>query len=85
MRGGETPERAIARLMATDRYDYVQPDSIRYATVTPNDTDFALRQWQHANDGSNNGIAGADNVDRAAHRPRRDLGRAGRSTAPSDP
>ena len=57
---GDTPVRAIARLLATGRYEYVTPDSIRYASATPNDADFASKQWTHFNDGSNNGIAGAD-------------------------
>ncbi len=50
---------AAARLRATGRYEYVQPDTIRAATVTPNDPEFP-KQWAHANDGGNNGIAGAD-------------------------
>ena len=56
---GESTLAAVARLQATGRYDYVQPDTIRAATVTPNDPEFS-KQWAHANDGSNNGIAGAD-------------------------
>ncbi len=57
---GDTSRRAAARLMATGRYEYVHPDSIRHATATPNDPDFATKQWPHFNDGSNNGIPGAD-------------------------
>ena len=56
---GETPAQAIQRLRASGRYEYVQPDTIRYATATPNDTSFN-RQWALANTGANNGVAGAD-------------------------
>ena len=56
---GETPAQAIARLNATGRYDYVQRDYLVHANVTPNDESFN-RQWALANDGSNNGIVGAD-------------------------
>jgi len=56
---GETPAQAIARLTATGRYEYVQRDYLVRATVTPNDSSFS-RQWSLANDGTNNGIAGAD-------------------------
>ncbi len=57
---GETPPQAEARLRATGRYEFVQRDTIRAATATPNDPDFTTRQWPLRNDGSNNGIAGAD-------------------------
>ena len=56
---GETPAQAIARLRATGRYEYVQPDTIRYATAVPNDASFN-RQWPLSNNGGNNGIVGAD-------------------------
>ncbi len=59
IRDDETAAEAVARLRATGRYEYVQLDTIREATATPNDPDF-LRQWAHANNGSNNGVAGAD-------------------------
>jgi subtilisin family serine protease/outer membrane protein assembly factor BamB len=49
----------IARLEASGRYEYVQRDYLIHASVTPNDPSFA-RQWPLANDGSNNGIVGAD-------------------------
>jgi subtilisin family serine protease/outer membrane protein assembly factor BamB len=62
---GETTTQAIARLLATGRYEYVQADSIRFASATPNDPDFN-RQWQHANSGLNNGIVGADMKSTAA-------------------
>jgi subtilisin family serine protease len=51
--------RRIERLRATGRYEYVQPDTIRYPTNTPNDTNFN-RQWSLANTGANNGVVGAD-------------------------
>ncbi len=57
---GESTARAIERLLATGRYEYVHRDTIRHATVLPNDPDFASRQWPHANGGADNGIAGAD-------------------------
>src|SRR5690606_19263859 len=38
--GGETPAAAVQRLRASGRYEYVQTDSIRYATATPNDASF---------------------------------------------
>ena len=57
---GDSPLQAEARLRATGRYEFVQRDTIRTATATPNDPDFASRQWPLRNDGSNNGIAGAD-------------------------
>ncbi len=56
---GETPADAIARLNATGRYEYVQRDYLVRATVTPNESSFS-RQWSLSNDGTNNGISGAD-------------------------
>src|SRR5688572_7931413 len=56
---GETPAQAIARLRATGRYEYVQPDTIRYATAVPNDASFN-QQWPLSNNGGNNGVVGAD-------------------------
>ncbi|MGH7943989.1 MAG: S8 family serine peptidase [Opitutaceae bacterium] len=56
---GESPAQAVARLRATGRYEYVQPDTLRYATATPNDTSFN-RQWSLANNGASNGVVGAD-------------------------
>ena len=41
---GETPAGAIARLRATGRYDFVEPDFLRHACAAPNDPDFA-EQW----------------------------------------
>jgi subtilisin family serine protease/outer membrane protein assembly factor BamB len=57
---GETVPAAVARLAASGRYEYVQRDHLRQATVVPDDPDFAGRQWPHRNTGANNGIAGAD-------------------------
>lgn len=56
---GESPAAAIARLRATGRYEYVQPNFIYTVTATPNDADFS-RQWPLHNNGANNGVAGAD-------------------------
>ena len=59
VRPGETIAQAIERLRATGRYEYVHPDTIRYATTTPNDPSF-FRQWSLSNTGTNNGLVGAD-------------------------
>jgi outer membrane protein assembly factor BamB len=59
---GDTVKAAIKRLMATGRYEYVEPDYIRHVTTTPNDPQF-VNQWALHNTGSNGGgggIAGAD-------------------------
>jgi subtilisin family serine protease/outer membrane protein assembly factor BamB len=56
---GETAAAAVARLRASGRYEYVQLDHIYRAAATPNDRDFS-RQWALANNGSDNGVAGAD-------------------------
>ncbi len=50
---------AVRRLKATGRYEYVEPDFIRRAVLTPNDAHFSS-QWALSNDGSDGGIAGAD-------------------------
>jgi len=52
---------AIARLRATGRYEYVEPDYIRHAVAAkiPDDPAFTS-QWALNNDGSGGGIAGAD-------------------------
>lgn len=55
---GETTAQALARLRATGRYDYVEPDRLRIATATPNDPNFA-QQWSLNNTGAG-GTAGAD-------------------------
>ena len=59
---GDTVMAAIARLRATGRYEYVEPDYIRRTTSVPNDPQFT-NQWALSNTGSNaggGGIAGAD-------------------------
>jgi subtilisin family serine protease/outer membrane protein assembly factor BamB len=59
VREGETPLHAVERLRATGRYDYVHVNTIRSATASPNDPDFS-RQWGLSNNGSSNGVPGAD-------------------------
>jgi outer membrane protein assembly factor BamB/subtilisin family serine protease len=59
---GDSVPAAIARLKATGRYEYVEPDYIRHGTgspLVPNDTQFP-NQWALSNTGANGGIAGAD-------------------------
>jgi outer membrane protein assembly factor BamB/subtilisin family serine protease len=56
---GETVDQAIARLMATGRYEYVHADTLRRVAAVPNDPSFT-RQWSLANSAANNGLAGAD-------------------------
>jgi outer membrane protein assembly factor BamB len=56
---GETPPAAIARLRATGRYRYVEPDYVRHVSTTPNDPDF-IEQWALSNHGAEGGLAGAD-------------------------
>jgi outer membrane protein assembly factor BamB len=56
---GDTVPAAIKRLMATGRYDYVEPVYVRHILNTPNDPDFSS-QWGLSNSGANAGIAGAD-------------------------
>ncbi|MDB6170402.1 MAG: peptidase and in kexin sedolisin [Verrucomicrobia bacterium] len=59
---GETVRQAVARLRATGRYDYVEPDRLIRATSTPNDASFGT-QWSLNNTGSNGpggGVSGAD-------------------------
>jgi outer membrane protein assembly factor BamB/subtilisin family serine protease len=56
---GDTVPAAIKRLMATGRYEYVEPVYFRHILNTPNDPDFNV-QWGLNNNGSNAGIAGAD-------------------------
>ncbi len=57
---GETSAQAVARLMATGRYEFVEPVGLhKAATTTPNDPNFG-RQWALMNTGTNNGIVGAD-------------------------
>lgn len=57
---GDTVPAAIARLMATGRYEFVEPDYVRRTQATvPNDKNFGS-QWGLKNSGANGGIAGAD-------------------------
>jgi outer membrane protein assembly factor BamB len=54
-------ERAIARLRATGRYEFVEPDYLRHLAITPNDprfTDGSL--WALHNTGQFAGVSGAD-------------------------
>ena len=59
---GDNVRAAVARLMATGRYEYVEPDYTRHGTVmpvVPDDPQFG-NQWALSNAGENGGIAGAD-------------------------
>ncbi len=59
----DTLATALSRLKATGRYEFVEPDYVRTASVVPNDPRFSTDQWPLANTGSNGpgaGIAGAD-------------------------
>ncbi|HEY5080136.1 MAG TPA: S8 family serine peptidase, partial [Opitutaceae bacterium] len=56
---GDTVAAAVARLRATGRYEYVEPDYVRHVTVAPDDPRFSS-QWGLNNTGDNGGIAGAD-------------------------
>ena len=60
-RAGESTADAVARLGATGRYDFVEPDYIRRALGTPNDPDFP-QQWglRNTGTGSGGGLPGAD-------------------------
>ena len=40
---GDTVAAAVKRLMATGRYDYVEPDLVRRGLAVPNDPDFSSR------------------------------------------
>jgi thermitase len=57
----------VGELQASGRYRFVEPVLLEAITGrhTPNDPDFDA-QWQHANDGSNGGVAGADIKSEAA-------------------
>jgi outer membrane protein assembly factor BamB/subtilisin family serine protease len=57
--GTESVKDAVARLRATGRYAYVEPDYLRHTTKVPNDTQFSS-QWALSNNGAGGGIAGAD-------------------------
>ncbi len=60
LEAGETVPAAVARLQATGRYEFVEPDFLEFPDATPNDTGFPL-QWSLNNTGQlANGTAGAD-------------------------
>ncbi len=62
---GDTVAAAVARLRATGRYEYVEPDYIRRATVAavvPDDPQFA-NQWALSNTGTNAGGGGLPGAD----------------------
>lgn len=58
---------AVAQAQALGGYEYVEPSFLEVigGRWTPADPDYA-RQWQHKNDGSNGGTAGADIKSEAA-------------------
>lgn len=59
--GSEPPGEAIARLRATGRYEFVEPDYIVSTAVEPNEAPFQSGQlWGLRNTGVQNGVAGAD-------------------------
>jgi outer membrane protein assembly factor BamB len=49
----DTPSAALARLKATGRYEFVEPDYVRTASVVPNDPRFGTDQWSLNNTGTN--------------------------------
>ena len=55
----DSADRALARLQATGRYEFVERDLIRHADVVPNDSQFTT-QWQYQNTGQSGGRVGAD-------------------------
>lgn len=56
---GDTADRAIARLRATGRYEYVEADRIRQVAAVPSDPSFG-QLWGLNNTGQSSGAAGAD-------------------------
>ena len=59
---GDTTPAALARLRASGRYEFVEPDYIKHAAAIPNNPLFP-QQWALQNTGANgpgNGAAGAD-------------------------
>ena len=56
---GDTVAGAVARLRATGRYEYVEPDRLLYSRAVPNDPSFD-QQWSLRNTGQNGGTPGAD-------------------------
>jgi outer membrane protein assembly factor BamB/subtilisin family serine protease len=58
---GEDAASAVARLKATGRYEFVEPDYIRQIALTPNDPAYVDgSMWQYNNTGLSNGVVGAD-------------------------
>ncbi len=58
---GENVAAVMARLRATGRYDYVEPDFVMSVRATPNDPRYLSgEQWALRNFGQANGTAGAD-------------------------
>lgn len=58
---GESVEQAVARLRATGLYEFVEPDYVVRADVTPTDPGFVDgKQWHLRNTGQDGGLAGAD-------------------------
>ena len=56
---GASVHQTIKRLRATGRYEYVEPNRILHALVSPNDPSFG-QQWSLSNTGQNGGTPGAD-------------------------
>lgn len=58
---GDAPAQAIARLRATGRYEFVEPDYLKRRHAVPDDPRFVNgEQWYLRNTGQNSGTAGAD-------------------------
>jgi outer membrane protein assembly factor BamB/subtilisin family serine protease len=57
---GDTVEAAVTRLMATGRYEYVEPDYVRRTMATVPSDPYFSSQWGLSNTGANGGLAGAD-------------------------
>ena len=55
----DAADRALARLQATGRYEFVERDLIRHLDATPNDPSFSTL-WGLNNNGGSGGVAGAD-------------------------
>ncbi len=56
---GEKVSDAIARLKATGRYEFVEPDYLRHARTLPNDPNLSS-QWSLFNYAQTGGVSGAD-------------------------
>ena len=57
--GSEAADRAIARLRATGRYEFVERDRLMRPATIPDDPGFS-QQWSLNNTGQSAGVAGAD-------------------------